>query len=56
MTRSAYTNYFVSLFNAVIQARRIDESPLSFSERINEAIQPYLREEYQRPLPPLHEV
>lgn len=51
-----YTSYFTSLFNAVLKARKIDEAPLAFTERINEAIQPYLREEYQRPLPPLHEV
>lgn len=56
MAHSAYTNYFISVYNAVLAGKKIDEAPLAFAERVNEAIQPYLREEYQRPQPPLHEV
>lgn len=51
-----YTHYFISVYNAVLAGQKIDEAPLAFAERINEAIQPYLRAEYQRPEPSLHEV
>lgn len=53
---SPYNHYFTSLYKTVLQGMNINEAPLAFAERINQAIQPYLKNEYQRPEPPLHEV
>lgn len=53
---SSFSNYQLSLYKAVLRGMQIEEAPLSFSERIHEAIQPYLRPEYQRPQPSLPEV
>lgn len=53
---SPYTHYFTSLYRTVLEGTKLDEAPLAFAERINQTIQPYLKNEYQRPLPPLHEV
>lgn len=54
--QSPYNRYVITLFNTVLEGVREDRAPLSFTEKIHEAIQPYLRPEYQRPEPPLHEV
>lgn len=51
-----YHNYYLTLFRSVLEGVRQDQGPLAFTERIHEAIQPYLRPEYQRPEPPLPEV
>lgn len=54
--RTPHGTYFTQLYRAVLDAKRVDQATLDFAERIHEAIQPYLRDEYQTPQPPLHEV
>lgn len=55
-TRTAFNQYYLALYKAVMDGVRLDEAPLSFTERIHKEIQHYLKNEYQRPQPPLHEV
>jgi hypothetical protein len=54
--RTSHGTYFNQLYRAVLEGVKADQAPLGFTERIHEAIQPYLRDEYQTPQPPLHEV
>lgn len=54
--QSIRTRYFISLYKAVLAGKQIDEAPLAFAERIDAAVQHYLKDECQLPQPPLHEV
>lgn len=53
---TAHSKYFVQLYRAVLDGVMADQAPLGFTERIHQAINPYLRDEYQLPEPPLPEV
>jgi hypothetical protein len=51
-----FVGYYQQLYEAVLDCRRVDYAPLAFTEKIHKAIQPYLRDEYQRPQPPLRDL
>ena len=53
---SPHTFYYKQLYEAVLESHKIDEAPLASTERIHKAIQHYLKNEYQSPQPPLHDV
>lgn len=54
--RTPHNTYFLQLYRAVLAGMEEDRAPMGFTERIHQVIQPYLREEYQVPRPPLPEV
>lgn len=56
MSTTAHSKYFIQLYRAVLEARGRDEAPLAFSLRVHDAVNHYLKDEYQNPEPPLSEV